>query len=577
MGRSTVLLRKRRQAKEAAAKVKELTAKKKADQKAKADARALAEKKKAFAKETAERKKTISEVKQGNKKASGSIQAQQSQERSRQAQMNAASQEAARKRSQEAAAQGRERAKAAAAAKVKEAAAKKAAEAKAETKRVADIQAANKEREEANTVNAAKGLQVGAPEERKDATESVTKTSDILDAVQTAPENTRENIVAADNTTADRKAALSDFTRANQEWQKAVKNKADPDTIAALKKTSDDYRKLYDTATSDEKAVGEYVTDIQELDDTAALEKNQLEAITSGKDDKILQAEQELLRKKEKDEAVRSQIAAEEAAQRTLFREQQAAELAGQELDRSANALARQKDAITRTLDAETRSFNEQQRQLAAEGVQLDRAEGTVKRRGQIAGRSADVAAAASANRAAQSGFGSSSAALGAQASAKSTAATQAGDILTKLVDVESARTTLGVQGDLLGKSFLDLQNQTSDSFEQNADQLDQIKANKFKLATLQEDLGTEQQKLRDTLSSNLDFLQDTFNLGGSISGAAASINASNAASAKRDQEKAAALSLGISGITTAATMGPAGAVIGGVMIVKALSDYFDF
>jgi len=572
MGRSAIALRRKR-AKEAAAKVKELAIKKKA----RVEAKALADKKAAFAKETAERNKAISEAKQGNKKASGSIQAQQSQERARQDQASRAAQDAARKRSQEAAAQGRERAKAAAAANVKAAAAKKVAEAKAEAARIAGVQEANKDREDANATNAAKGLQVGPTADREDATKDVSTKSSLLDAIQEAPENTRKNILASDTTTEDRVKALRDFTTANQEWQKAVRNKADPNTIAALKKTYDEYRKKYDTSVYDENKAVHYVNDIKELDDLAALENNQLEAVKSGKDDKILQAEQELLRKKEKDEAVKAQIAAEEAAQRTLFREQQAAELAGQELDRSANALARQKDAITRTLDAETRSFNEQQRQLAAEGVQLDRAEGTVKRRGQIAGRSADTTAAASANMAAQSGFGSSSAALGAQASAKSTAATQAGDILTKLVDVESARTTLGVQGDLLGKSFLDLQNQVSDSYEQNADQLDQIKANKFKLATRQEDIGIEQQNLRNTLSSNLDFLQDTFNLGGSISGAAASINAANAATAKRDQEKAAALSLGISGVTAAATMGPAGAVIGGVLIVKALSDYFDF
>ena len=566
-----ILFKKQAKAKEAAAKKVVEEAKKLADKK---QAQELAKKKEAFAKETAERKKTISEVKQGNKQASGSkiLQSKQQSSQADQARRTAAAN--ARARQDAARDAARENAKKAAEARAKQQVAEKVAAAKKETQRISDVQAAQADRDKALSDKVATGVNVGPTADRVDTTKDITQTSDILSAVQTAPENTKENIVAADTTTADREKALKDFTRANQEWQKAVKNGSDPDTIAALKKTSDDFKAVQKKSVENEAAVLNYVKDIQELDDTAALEKNQLDAITSGKDEKILQAEQELLRKKEKDEAVKGQIAAEEAAQRTLFREQQLAELSGQELDRSANALARQKDAITRTLDSETRSFNEQQRQLAAEGVQLERAEGTVKRRGQIAARSSDAAAAEIANRAAQSGFGGSSAALGAQASARSSAATQAGDILTKLTDVEAAKVTLGEQGTLLGKSFQDFQSGISDSFENLGDQQSNLQANKFKLDTRMADIGIEQENLRKTLSSNLDFLQDTFNLGGSISGANASINAANSAQAKEDQQKAAALSLGVSGIGLAATGNP---VLGGVMIVKALADYFDF
>ena len=322
------------------------------------------------------------------------------------------------------------------------------------------------------------------------------------------------------------------------------------------------------------RRVETYTNDILDLDDTSVLEKNQYDAIASGSDEAVLKSEQELLRKKEKDQAVKDQISAEDAAQRTLYREQQAAKLSGEQLDRSGDALARQKDAITRTLASETRSFNEQQRQLAEEAVQLDRAEGSTVRKGQIAGRAGDAAAAQSANMAAQSGFGRSSAALGAQASAKSTAATAAGDILTNLVGIGSARTTLEEQGTLLGASFKDLQANVKDAFANQADQVADIAASKFKVKTRLSDIGLEQDKLRTGLTDNLDFLQSTFNLGGSISGANASINAANAATAQRDQQKAGALSLGVAGVTTAVTGNP---VLGGVLIVKALADYFDF
>jgi hypothetical protein len=580
MGRPAYALKKRK-AEKAAALVKKQAAEKKASELANKAATELDAKKKKYAKEVAERKKTISEVKQGNKKASGSRISQSKQQSSQDTQARNTAAADARARQDAARENAKKAVEARAKQKVVEKAAankqkvtEKAAADKKEAQRISDVQAAQADRDKALSEKAATGVNVGPPADRADTTKDVTQTSDILSAVQTAPENTKENIVAADTTTEDRAKALTDFGKANQEWQKAVKNKSDPDTIAALKQTSDDYRDTYKKATDDEKAVGTYVKEIQALDDTAALEKNQIDAITSGKDEKILQAEQELLRKKEKDEAVKGQIAAEEAAQRTLFRDQQLAELSGQELDRSANALARQKDAITRTLDTETRSFNEQQRQLAAEGVQLERAEGTVKRRGQIAARSSDAAAAEIANRSAQSGFGGSSAALGAQASARSTAATQAGDILTKLTDVEAARVTLGEQGTLLGKSFQDLQSGISDSFENLGDQQSNLQANRFKLDTRMTDIGIEQENLRNTLSSNLDFLQDTFNLGGSISGANASINAANAAQSKEDQRKSAALSLGVSGIGLAATGNP---VLGGVLIVKALADYFDF
>ena len=322
------------------------------------------------------------------------------------------------------------------------------------------------------------------------------------------------------------------------------------------------------------RRVETYTKDILGLDDTSILEKNQYDAIASGSDEAVLKSEQELLRKKEKDQAVKDQISAEDAAQRTLFREQQAAKLSGEQLNRSGEDLARQKDAITRTLASETRSFNEQQRQLAEEAVQLDRAEGSTVRKGQIAGRAGDAAAAQSANMAAQSGFGRSSAALGAQASAKSTAATAAGDILTNLVGIGSARTTLEEQGTLLGASFKDLQANVKDAFANQADQVADNAADKFKVKTRLSDIGVEQGNLRTSLTDNLDFLQSTFNLGGSISGANASINAANAATAQRDQQKAGALSLGVAGITTAVTGNP---VLGGVLIVKALADYFDF
>ena len=276
-----------------------------------------------------------------------------------------------------------------------------------------------------------------------------------------------------------------------------------------------------------------------------------------------------------------------------LTASQQSSAFGQSELDRASSG-------VTRDLLGATDSANFQQAEIGRQFQMLDRAESRIKRGAQAAGRSAEQGVAQAANISAQSGF-TSSAVQGGQASARSQAATQAGDILSGLVDTGLQRQSQQGRSDLLTADL-------GRTREAAADQQASI-AGKKDLLTGQQSL-TEQQ-FANAQASNTDqqaanavqrlevlddrsdlrfnkefqfmetdrsqkFLQETFDLGGDINSAANRLAQQQQSSAASQASTQGYLNAGLTGAGIGASVGGVpGAIIGGgtALLTKFLTD----
>ena len=302
-------------------------------------------------------------------------------------------------------------------------------------------------------------------------------------------------------------------------------------------------------------------------------------------------------------------------------------EAAQGQFGRQGGALDREQGAIGRGLASEERQFGEATAEIGRQRDLLGRTEAGIRRQGSLAARAGQVQQAAAANIAAQSGFASSSALQGSASSAGSIAATSSGDILTGLVATgaergriagsegllnaafEDARASaadaqagvadrratlasqrdlsagafgdaaagfasdkaglsdrlaaLASQGDLLTGAFGDIQDQVGSARADITDEFGRLRSERFKLGTHSEDIAFEQQRLRDQLSGNLDFLQDTFRLGGDIGGASAALAGQRDSKAERDRQRQSLLSGIGTGAAVGSSFGPVGAAVG--------------
>ena len=206
----------------------------------------------------------------------------------------------------------------------------------------------------------------------------------------------------------------------------------------------------------------ENLDELRRLRDEDALDRDLIKAKRSGSDEDILKASQEVLRLKEFEQTIGSQLEAGQLAQRTLFRESQS---------------------------------------LARQQAQFE--------------SGAQQAAASLQNRAAQTGISNSSAIQGMVASIN----TQRG------VGVSDFQTQLG-------------------------------------------DISSDRQRLATNLTDDLDFLNETFDLGGDISAATQSISNRQARAAQRAQDEAERGQL----LSTAGSLagfafgGPVGGAVGGTI-----------
>ena len=302
-----------------------------------------------------------------------------------------------------------------------------------------------------------------------------------------------------------------------------------------------------------------------ELDNLAALDQKLTDTITGGgSDEDRLKVSKEILNKMDKDQAVKAQVEAEALAQRSIVREQQAAKRAGIDLDIQGKDLLRQQGILSKTLTQEALNFKEGQATLDRKQTSLEREAALTKRQGAIAARAGQQAAAQAANATAQSGFGSSSAALGAQASAQSSAATQAGDILTGLVDNRANQEAITGQRDLLSGQFDLSKTIISDQQQDVVDTESRRQLALQELSGVQSDLSAESFRLKADLSENLDFLQTTFDLGGDISRVSQRLSDSRDQDQRRADDRTNTLSLISQGATVGSAFGPTGLLIGG-------------
>lgn len=211
-----------------------------------------------------------------------------------------------------------------------------------------------------------------------------------------------------------------------------------------------------------DKALTSDLEELRRLRDEGQLDRDLLQARKKGDDEAILKASQEILRLKEFEQTVGSQLEAGQLAQRTLFRESQS---------------------------------------LARQQAQFE--------------SGAQQAAASLQNRAAQTGISNSSAIQGMVASIN----TQRG------VGVSDFQTQLG-------------------------------------------DISSDRQRLATNLTNDLDFLNETFDLGGDISAATQSISNRQARAAQRAQDEAERGQL----LSTAGSLagfafgGPVGGAVGGTI-----------
>lgn len=283
--------------------------------------------------------------------------------------------------------------------------------------------------------------------------------------------------------------------------------------------------------------------------DREEVERLQINAQLTGSEEDKLKAAQEFLRFSEFEQAVASQVEAEQLAQRTLFREQQAAARAGTELDLQADDLLRQQGLLTQNLKAATEQLDFGETKLAREA-------GSIRRKGALAARAGEQSAAQLANLAAQGGVGSS-ASRGLQASIGTQAATEAGDILTGLVDISANQGLLATQRETLG-----LESEAARAALGDAGT--RLDLSRQELAGVQQDISDSERRLQSKLSTNLDFLRETFDLGGSITGAQQSIVNQQQADLRRAQERADILGGLTTGASLGSNFGPTGAIIGG-------------
>ena len=301
-------------------------------------------------------------------------------------------------------------------------------------------------------------------------------------------------------------------------------------------------------------------------------------------------------------------------ANRTIARELEAAARAGKTLDIQESSLRRDSDLLTGQLAAEQASFEFGQAELARSesaakrdllGVEsniafqqaeigrqlqlIDRAEGRIKRQGAIAAGAAQGAVAQAQNIAAASGF-KSSALAGAAASAQSRASTQAGDILSGLVETELQRqsqqgrssllsgeldraraanadqlASISNKRDLLSGQF-DLTKQAFANQQAGIqDQLTGIDMSRQELAGNIEDINFNKEFTDTETNRSLEFLRQTYELGGDINSAANRLAQQQAANQAAAQGQANLIGSIASGATIGASAGPGGAIAGGI------------
>lgn len=252
------------------------------------------------------------------------------------------------------------------------------------------------------------------------------------------------------------------------------------------------------------------------------------------------------------------------------------------ELDRSSAG-------VTRDLLGATDSANFQQEEIGRQFQLLDRAESRIRRGAEVAGRSAEQGIAQAANISAQSGF-KSSAVQGAQTGARSQAATNAGDILTGLVDTGLQRQSQQGRSDLLaadlgrtteaaadqqaaiaGKKDL-LADQTALTQQQfgnaqatNADQQAANAVQRLEVLDDRSDLRFNKDFQFLETDRSQQFLKETFDLGGDINSAANRLAQQQQSNAQSQAQTQGFIQGGVTGAGIGASVGgPVGAVIGG-------------
>lgn len=315
--------------------------------------------------------------------------------------------------------------------------------------------------------------------------------------------------------------------------------------------------------TAEGQDLSDQATDILDKRNKAKLQEEITDALRSGSDEDLLEAQQDMASFNVFNKGVQDQIAEKDKRERDIFRETQRAQMAEEALALQSGALDRQQGAIDRDLAGINRQADQFQ-------TDLTRERGLTRRAGRVAANSSQQANAQAANMQAQSGFGNSSAIQGAMASNRSASATKSGDILTGL-------TTLGFQEAAGLAGIADARANNLDARGGVSDARTRLDHAGREIGFRQESLLEQSDNLQIDFNRNVDFMREQFDLGVNMSNLTSSINDANIAYNEQQAAQASGFQTAIAGIGVGAAGFTGAPIIGGLIVAKGVADYFDF